>query len=291
MFNRILVPVDGSDYAHRAVEFAARLSKNGTGAISLIHVVRPTKIPDEILRYIESESIRETPDVVYSKLIAEKILETAVTEAKKEGIEKVEGALLHGDPAQEIISYAKTNHFDVIVLGSRGLGGHKGLTLGSVASKVCQGSNRSCVIVRKGLLDGKRLLIVDDEKDVLDTLEQLLPNCEVETATGSEEARKLLESKRFDMGLFDIMGVDGFGLLKVAREKSLLTVMLTARALSPEFALKAFREGAASYVPKDEMLNIEMYLNDVLEAEEEGQSHWRRWFERLGSYFSKKLVD
>ena len=291
MFNRILVPVDGSAYANRAVEFAARLSRKGVSAISLVHVVRPTKVPDEILRYIESEGIRETPDVIHSKLIGEKILETAITEAKDKGIERVEAALLHGDPAQEIISYAKTNHFDLIVLGSRGVGGHKGLTLGSVASKVCQGSNRSCVIVRKGLLEGKRILIVDDERDVLDTLEQLLHNCEVEKAGDFEEAKNLLESKRFDMGLFDIMGVDGFELLKVAKEKKILTVMLTAHALSPEFALKAFREGAASYVPKDEMLNIETYLNDILEAEDEGESHWRRWFERLGSYFSNKLGD
>ena len=42
-------------------------------------------------------------------------------------------------------------------------------------------------------------------------------------------------------------------------------------------------------MPKDEMANIETYLNDVLEADEEGRPHWGRWFERFGSYFSKKF--
>ena len=68
------------------------------------------------------------------------------------------------------------------------------------------------------LLRGKKILIVDDEPDVLDTLEQLLAMCEVKRATNFEEARSLLEKHIFDIAILDIMGVNGYGLLDIANE-------------------------------------------------------------------------
>ena len=63
----------------------------------------------------------------------------------------------------------------------------------------------------KKLLDGKRVLAVDDEQDILDTLVDLLPMCELVTAPSFEEARELLKSQQFDLVILDIMGVDGYG--------------------------------------------------------------------------------
>ncbi|MGD8961122.1 MAG: response regulator, partial [Desulfobacterales bacterium] len=84
------------------------------------------------------------------------------------------------------------------------------------------------------LLDGKRVLAVDDEKDVLDTLVDLLPMCELVTASSFEKARELLESQQFDLVILDIMGVDGYGLLDMATRKNIPAVMLTAHAWSPD---------------------------------------------------------
>jgi len=143
-------------------------------------------------------------------------------------------------------------------------------------------------MANKNRLEGKRILIVDDEADVLMALEDLLPMCEVEKARSFEEAKTLLETHRFDMAILDIMGVDGFKLLAIANEKKVITVMLTAHGLSPENTVKSYKEGAASYVPKEEMAEIETYLNDVLEAKEKGKNFWWRWLERLGSYYDKR---
>jgi DNA-binding response OmpR family regulator len=140
----------------------------------------------------------------------------------------------------------------------------------------------------KTLLDGKKLLIVDDESDVLATLEDLLEMCHVEKATTFEEAEALLENKYFDMAVLDIMGVDGYKLLEIAKGKDVIAVMLTARALSPEHVIKSFEEGAAFYVPKDEMKNIVTYLNDILEAQEKGKHFWRRWLERIGNAYCER---
>ena len=139
------------------------------------------------------------------------------------------------------------------------------------------------------LLDYKRILIVDDEPDVLDTLEQLLPMCDVVKASTFDEAKGLLETQYFDIAILDIMGVDGYKLLEIARQREVIPVMLTAHALSPENLTKSLKEGAASYVPKEEMTHITTFLNDILEAKEQGKNVWWRWLDRLGAYFDRKF--
>ena len=139
------------------------------------------------------------------------------------------------------------------------------------------------------LLNGKRILLVDDEADVLDTLEDLLPRCENVRASSFEEAKTYLETQHFDMAILDIMGVEGYKLLEIASHRKVTSVMLTAHALSPENVVRSYKEGAASYLPKEEMANIASFLNDVLDAIEKGKNPWIRWYDRLGSFFEKKF--
>lgn len=140
------------------------------------------------------------------------------------------------------------------------------------------------------LLDGKKILVVDDEPDILEVLEELLPLCDVKKASTFEEAKRLLESGHFDIAILDIMGVDGYKLLEIAIEREVIAIMLTAHALSPDNAIKSFKKGAASYVPKDKIVDISTYLVDILEAKEKGESSWWRWYDRLGSFFLRKKV-
>jgi len=65
--------------------------------------------------------------------------------------------------------------------------------------------------------------------------------------------------------------------------------MLTAHALSPENIVKSYRQGAASYVPKEQMTQIATFLNDILEAKQKGKNVWGRWLERLDSYLLKRF--
>jgi DNA-binding NtrC family response regulator len=141
----------------------------------------------------------------------------------------------------------------------------------------------------ENLLEGKRILAVDDEPDVLETIEELLTMCEVTKATNFSQAKELMETQEFDMAILDIMGVDGYKLLELANEKKVTAVMLTAHALSTENIVKSFKEGAASYIPKDELANIGTFLCDILEAKEKGRDVWWRFSDRLGVYFDKKF--
>ena len=139
------------------------------------------------------------------------------------------------------------------------------------------------------LLDGKKILAVDDEPDVLEVLEGLLTMCDVVKATTSNEAEELLESGDFDIAILDIMGVDGYRLLDIANRRNITAVMLTAHAFTPDNLVRSIKEGAASYLPKEELPNIATFLNDILEAQEKGKSTWEPWQERLpSSYFEKR---
>ncbi|MBN1106997.1 MAG: response regulator [Deltaproteobacteria bacterium] len=139
------------------------------------------------------------------------------------------------------------------------------------------------------ILEGKRVLVVDDERDVLETLRQLLSMCAIKTASSFAEARDLLEGEEFDLAVLDIMGVDGHALLEIANRRGVTAVMLTAHALSPEHIVKSFKGGAASYLPKDELGRIETFLREILEDKEKGTHFWSRWLDRWGAYYDKKF--
>jgi DNA-binding NtrC family response regulator len=139
------------------------------------------------------------------------------------------------------------------------------------------------------LLKGKKILVVDDEPDILGVLEDLLSMCDVVTASDFMGAKKLLESQSFDMAVLDIMGVNGYGLLEIAKRKNIPAVMLTAHAFTPDNLIRSIREGAASYIPKEEISRLPQFLNDVFEARKKGKNPWGPWQDRLpSSYFEKR---
>lgn len=141
----------------------------------------------------------------------------------------------------------------------------------------------------KKIIEGKRVLIVDDEKDVLETLIDLLSDCKIDAASSFEEAKDLLEVNSYDIAVLDIMGVNGYELLKITREKKVPALMLTAHALSPENLKRSAEEGAAYYAPKEKMNDIEIYLADVIDSLEKKKSPWQKMFDRLDAFYTKKF--
>ena len=74
--------------------------------------------------------------------------------------------------------------------------------------------------MKDSVLKDKRILAVDDEPDVLEVLREeitmAVPTCVVDTATSYDKAMELLASWTYDLAIFDIMGVRGFDLLRIA---------------------------------------------------------------------------
>jgi CheY-like chemotaxis protein len=146
-------------------------------------------------------------------------------------------------------------------------------------------------VMTKSILDGKRILAVDDEPDVLKILEEeisaICPNCKLDKATAFETAAKMLESTDYDVVILDIMGVRGFDLLDLAVTKGLRVAMLTAHALSPEALKKSVELGARAYLPKEKLGEIVPFLEVVLASEY--AAGWKRLYEKLKGFFDSEF--
>lgn len=136
----------------------------------------------------------------------------------------------------------------------------------------------------------KLVLAVDDEQDVLETIEELLSECPdvtLHTAATFEKARQLLVSYTYDLVILDIMGVRGFDLLQIASLEGLPAVMLTAHAVNPEALKKSIELGARAYLPKDLLPSLVPFLEDVLKLSY--QSAWKRTLDHLASLFDSRF--
>lgn len=145
------------------------------------------------------------------------------------------------------------------------------------------------LVMKKHTLDGMKILVVDDEPDVLETLSELLSMCNVIKAETFEEAKKCLDNEVFDFAILDIMGVNGYELLELAKNKKMLVVMLTANALSVKDTVRSFKGGAASFVPKEKVSEIPTYLMDIIDAHQKGTSFVSPWMKRLGAFYEERF--
>ena len=139
------------------------------------------------------------------------------------------------------------------------------------------------------MLKGKRVLIVDDEPDVLELLTELLDMCKLDPASSFEEAKELLENNYYHIAVLDIMGVQGYELLEIANKREIPALMLTAHAISEEHLKKSIQKGASFYAPKDEINKIATFVADVLEARENKKNVWAKWYERMSGFCDRRF--
>lgn len=139
------------------------------------------------------------------------------------------------------------------------------------------------------ILKDKRVLVVDDEPDILRTIEELLNMCQIRTANDFETARDLLGKNNFDAAILDIMGVKGYDLLKITRDMGIPTLMLTAHALNKDNFVKSIENGAEAYIPKDRMSEIGTFLSDIIEEQKGKGGKKNRWFSRLENFFDENF--
>jgi CheY-like chemotaxis protein len=146
-------------------------------------------------------------------------------------------------------------------------------------------------VMAESILNGKSILAVDDEPDVLEVLEDEIlgyaPNCKIEKVTTYQEASKRLESQNYDVVVLDIMGVRGFDLLEQSVKRNFQTAMLTAHSLNPESLKRSIEMGAYAYLPKEKLGEIVPFLEDILESSD-GSTVWGRLMIKLEGYFASR---
>ena len=162
MYNRLMVPLDGSELAEVTLWYAARLTGRLKASLTLVYV----SAPDELT----SPHMHEC----YLKDVVARVKKEADKAAKETGGKNitVEYKMLKGDPAEEIIDYADKAKIDLIILSTQGKSGIKRWPLGNVANKVIGATKKQVLLIRakgartdvyKGSLE-KVLVPVDGSK-------------------------------------------------------------------------------------------------------------------------------
>lgn len=140
MFNKILVAIDGSKYAEKAFEKAIDMARASGGMLVVLHVLQlPPTIGYGKKLSAEVETLFRKDAKIFLAEHAEK--------ATLKGIQ-VDTVLAKGSPAQAILHAADSTGADLIVIGGRGLGGVKGLFLGSVLHAVAQRAGVPVLVAR-----------------------------------------------------------------------------------------------------------------------------------------------
>jgi len=150
MIKKILVPIDGSEHAKKAVALASDVGGKYDARLTLLQVMRRTGtdlVPEGLRRYAEIEHVEITEREML-RTVADEIIKEARKLARAHGMDGVESVIELGDPARVILDYARAHDIDLIVMGSRGLGEVRGLLLGSVSHKVSHLAQCTCVTVK-----------------------------------------------------------------------------------------------------------------------------------------------
>ena len=140
-------------------------------------------------------------------------------------------------------------------------------------------------------LSGKRILAVDDEIDILETIEDILDDAAVDTAGDYDTASAKIRDNSYDLAILDIMGVNGLKLLEETVAKGIPTVMLTAHAVNPEALMESIQKGAISYLPKEKLAELDELLEILLDAHQKGVPPWKLLFEKLSDFFNERFGE
>lgn len=139
MFEKILVPVDGSRNSARALKVAIEIAKKFDGEVTLIHIYSVTTCKHAGMRFDKCvQALRKA---------GAGILAHREKKAKAEGV-KVETLLKQGHVVEEIIKTSRDGEYDLIVVGARGLSKIKELLLGSVSSGVTRHARCPVLVVK-----------------------------------------------------------------------------------------------------------------------------------------------
>ena len=176
MIKTILVPIDGSDHAFKALDLAADIAEKYDARIIVLHSLLRRSSIDNVMKLCEDlnapeailKSLKKIVDDMYAvaasnhygipalfpipeetlRKVGTLIIEKAKQTLLDKGLKDISTHILDDAPANCILSAVDHEQPDMIVMGSRGLGKLSGLLMGSVSSKVSHLAPCTCVTVK-----------------------------------------------------------------------------------------------------------------------------------------------
>jgi len=145
VYKKILVPLDGSARANVAIEHALDLAKSFNAEVLFLHVI--PALPPYANKY--SDRLGGTYQQIHDELqrAGEDLLKKAMEDFGNSGL-TIDTRIIWGNPSMEICREAKEGRFDLVMMGSRGLGEIKGYLMGSVSNRVVRHASCPVLIVR-----------------------------------------------------------------------------------------------------------------------------------------------
>ncbi|MCB1858832.1 MAG: universal stress protein [Gammaproteobacteria bacterium] len=134
MFEKILVPVDGSENSLVALNLAIKLEKACDSELFILSVYREHRLWKASVSMVNPELTASTDDAL--EAYAKEVAENSKKYALESGVKKVRSFYMGGGPARMIVKFSHDHDIDLIVLGSRGLSDSESRLLGSVSHKV-----------------------------------------------------------------------------------------------------------------------------------------------------------
>jgi len=150
LIKNILVPIDGSEHSNNALKFGLDLAEKYSAKLTLLSVAQPVVVTGPM--FITQPMMPPTSTAMYVQAIEsahKKMLEDTYNRAKAEKPDvEISKRLVNGRPADRIVEIADKENFDLIVIGSRGVGGVKKFFLGSVSDRVADEAHCPVLIVK-----------------------------------------------------------------------------------------------------------------------------------------------
>lgn len=139
MYDKILLPTDGSDVSERATEKAIELAQHFDAELHFVYVVAP----------IEHTTVEGnmTTEMNQLKTVGEEILQEETENALSKNVDSISSVLI-GSPYKEIVHYADENDIDLIVMGTQGRSGAKRFLLGSTTERVIRHTDLEVLTVQ-----------------------------------------------------------------------------------------------------------------------------------------------
>ncbi len=134
MFEKILVPFDGSSNAEKALLKAVEMARLTGAELLILTVYRHHSMLEASFSMIRAADPGNVDDAMRDH--AHEVADHAKSAAQKAGADSVRGFIKPGQPARTIVAFAREKEVDLIVMSSRGLGSVEGYLLGSVSHKV-----------------------------------------------------------------------------------------------------------------------------------------------------------
>jgi nucleotide-binding universal stress UspA family protein len=145
MYQRIMVPLDGSELAECVLPHAEAIAKSCQATVELVRVIEPIEIPTRGGIALSAEELKQID--LHSKRDAKSYLKKVAGQLNQAGI-KVRTKVLTGKVAESLADYIHKSNFDLIIMATHGRSGISRLILGSIADRLMHSSSTPVLLVR-----------------------------------------------------------------------------------------------------------------------------------------------